>query len=612
MLTEVLPKNCRFPLTKAEISIDSYEIFPESFPLDMTRGTVIYIKKHLKAVEIHFDSDFSESSWVKIKLKGSDCLLCGCIYKSPSCSAVNENNLRNLLKEISDKHQFSHILVVGDFNYSDINWNNWSTGKDNSELFLECLRDCFWFQHVQEFTRYRHNQQPSILDLIITNEEDMVLGLEFLSPLGASDHKVLTFKFQCYCSYTNTSSTHYNYYKGDYELIRKELNIDWVEELGDNDVNIMLKRFMDRIYKAQEKFIPRSRPFPRKGTIPLCKTTVEAIKRKHRLWTRYLESRDERSYKSYVKARNKVKWLVRKEKREKEKGIVKSSKSNPKIFWKYVNSKRKTSSGIGELHIQKDCSIFVADTDADKAEVLSDFFSSVFTREPNGDIPSLNKRSFVSESSDGYFDRETVRRLLVNINISKSQGPDQLHPKLLYELSSIICEPLSIVFNKSYNSGVLPDEWKKGQITALFKKGDKKEPANYRPVSLTSVVCKIFEKLIRQRIIDHMNRNNLFSSKQFGFIGGRSTSLQLLTVLDKWTEILDNGGTIHAIYMDFMKAFDKVPHKRLIKKLQAYGISQKMCTWIENFLYNRKQRVQVNGCFSNWAEVTSGIPQGSV
>ena len=96
----------------------------------------------------------------------------------------------------------------------------------------------------------------------------------------------------------------------------------------------------------------------------------------------------------------------------------------------------------------------MADTDADKAEVLSDFFSSVFAREPNGDIPSLNKRSFVSESSDGYFDRETVRRLLVNINISKSQGPDQLHPKLLYELSSIICEPLSIVFNKSYNSEI--------------------------------------------------------------------------------------------------------------------------------------------------------------
>ncbi|MEW8545715.1 MAG: reverse transcriptase family protein, partial [Candidatus Thiodiazotropha sp.] len=592
--------------------MEGYEIFPESFPLEMTRGTVIYIKKHLKAVEIHLDSHFVESTWVKIKLKGSDCLLCGCIYKSPSCSAINEVHLRNLLRDIAGKNQFSHILVAGDFNYPDINWDNWCTDKEDSELFLECLRDCFWYQHVHDYTRYRLHQQPSILDLILSNEQDMVLDLEFLSPLGASDHKVLTFKFQCYCSYSSSSSTHYNYYKGDYESIRKELNINWIEELRGNDVNVMLQRLMDRVYKAQEKFIPRSRPFPRKGTIPLCKKTVEAIKRKHRTWTRYLESRDERCYKLYVKARNKVKWLVRKEKREKEKGIAESSKTNPKNFWKYVNSKRKTSSGIGELHTQKGSSTFVADTDADKAEVLSDFFSSVFTQEPDGDIPSLNKRNFDTESNDGYFDKETVRRLLVNINISKSQGPDQLHPKLLYELSNVICEPLSIIFNKSFESGLLPDEWKKGQITALFKKGDKKEPANYRPVSLTSVVCKIFEKLIRQRIIEHMNRNNLFSNKQFGFIGGRSTSLQLLTVLDKWTEILDSGGTIHAIYMDFMKAFDKVPHKRLIKKLQAYGISQKMCRWVENFLYNRKQRVQVNGQFSNWAEVTSGIPQGSV
>ena len=169
-----------------------------------------------------------------------------------------------------------------DFNYSDINWNNWSTRKGNSELFLECLRDCFWFQHVHDFTRYRHHQQPSVLGLIITNEEDIVLGLEFLPHLGASDHKVLTFKFQCYYSYTHTFNTHYNNYKGDYESIRRESNIDWAKELGDNDVNIMLQRFMDRVYKAEEKIFPRSRPFPRKGTIPLCKTTVEAIKRKDR------------------------------------------------------------------------------------------------------------------------------------------------------------------------------------------------------------------------------------------------------------------------------------------------------------------------------------------
>ena len=131
----------------------------------------------------------------------------------------------------------------------------------------------------------------------------------------------------------------------------------------------------------------------------------------------------------------------------------------------------------------------------------------------------------------------------------------------------------------------------KGQITALFKKGDKKQASNYQPVSLTSVLSKIFEKLIRARIVDQMKSNNLFSNKQSGFIGGRSTSLQLLTVLDNWTKMLDNGGTIHAVYMDFMKAFDKVPHRWLIVKLKAYGISERMCNWVENFLYGRKQRV---------------------
>ena len=123
--------------------------------------------------------------------------------------------------------------------------------------------------------------------------------------------------------------------------MRHELKIDWKEVLGNSDVNIMSQKFVERIISAKEKFIPRSRPFPRKGTVPLCKNTVEAIKRKHRAWTRFIESRNENSYKLYAKARNEVKWLVRKEKRERGKEIAQTSKSNPKNFWKYVNSRRQ-------------------------------------------------------------------------------------------------------------------------------------------------------------------------------------------------------------------------------------------------------------------------------
>ena len=120
------------------------------------------------------------------------------------------------------------------------------------------------------------------------------------------------------------------------------------------------------------------------------------------------------------------------------------------------------------------------------------------------------------------------------------------------------------------------------------------------------------ESLVRETIIDHMRENSLFSKYQYGFINRRSTTLQLLFVLDEWTEILDQGGTIDAVYLDFMKAFDKVPHKRLLHKLLAYGISGDLHNWIRSFLTGRTQRVKVDSAASQWRTVTSGIPQGSV
>ncbi|VDI22679.1 Hypothetical predicted protein [Mytilus galloprovincialis] len=156
----------------------------------------------------------------------------------------------------------------------------------------------------------------------------------------------------------------------------------------------------------------------------------------------------------------------------------------------------------------------------------------------------LLKIYHVEESSNDNFNIKEINKLLKNLNTSKSPGPDQVHPKVLFELADIIDTPLTMIFNSSFKTGTVPKDWKIGQITALFKKGDKKLASNYRPVSLTSIICKLMEKLIRKKIVDHMNRYNLFSDRQFGFIGGRSTSLQLLKVLDHWTSILDSGGVV--------------------------------------------------------------------
>ena len=163
---------------------------------------------------------------------------------------------------------------------------------------------------------------------------------------------------------------------------------------------------------------------------------------------------------------------------------------------------------------------------------------------------------------------------------------------------------------KTYST--YPDDWKKANITCIFKKRNKQDPGNYRPVSLTSVICKLLERTVREEIVNHLSVNKLLSDSQFGFRKNRSTILQLLTVMNEWTEALDDGIQIDTVYLDFRKAFDSVPHKRLIKKLEGYGIKGILLEWFKNFLNGRQQRVVINGKTSDWTNVLSGIPQGSI
>ena len=172
--------------------------------------------------------------------------------------------------------------------------------------------------------------------------------------------------------------------------------------------------------------------------------------------------------------------------------------------------------------------------------------------------------------------------------------------------------PLQLIFIKSLNEGKIPDVWKVGHISAIHKNGPRTKAENYRPISLTSVPGKILERLTRDEIVDHKTKNDFFSPEQHGFMSGRSCTTQLLEFLEDLTEILDNGKDIDVIYLDFCKAFDKVPHRRLLKKLWAYGIRGQIHQWIKEFLSNRIQKVIVEGKESVTAKVTSGIPQDSV
>ena len=366
----------------------------------------------------------------------------------------------------------------------------------------------------------------------------------------------------------------------------------------------------------EEKYVPKKTIIcnsQRKGNFPMSAKTRKLIWRKDRLWTRYIETRDGQKYVEYCKARNKVRALTRKLRKEFEKHVVSQMVSNNKLFWQYYKSKLTIKQGIGDFH-ENPIELKSATTSDDerKANILANYFSSVLTEEDLTNMPILCGKEINEQMPDCKITKSMVLATLQKLKANKSPGPDEIHPKLLIETAEQISYPLQTIFATSLRTHTVPTDWKNGRISAIHKKGNRKLASNYRPISLTCILCKCMESIIRSHIVQHMKLNKLFSSKQYGFISGRSTVMQLLNVMDIWTKALDDDQQIDIIYMDFQKAFDKVPHQRILIKLHSYGIHPELIDWIEGFLLNRVQKVVVNGKESVNYKVTSGIPQGSV
>ena len=626
---EVLPKNPEIKEDQDETRKDQdYTI--QGFSLHRwTRGRGINIWTHScldKSISIPtakaLNSCNIEAAHVEVKLQRGDSLIFSCFYRSPNLSAEGDLEINKVL--ISAASYASHVNICGDFNYRDIDWSR-QTCKASEESpeshFLSAVRDSFLFQHTREETRNRGNDQPTLLDLVFTNEEGMTDFVEQQAPLGKSDHQVLTWKFKCYTEKSDPKAI-FQWKKADFNSMRLDLaQKNWSFDGNTNDIERSWNEFKKTVTDLRDKYVPQRRigvmpSWDDKGDFPASSHLRDLIKKKtiaHRKWKRRVKWGDATAERlAYSRLRNKTVSVSRREKRSFERGIaLRSGKDDIKPFWSLCRRRLKTKKGVAPL--LKDTSDPTSTTydDVEKAEALQAQFISVCTREPDGDIPRLPE--FTQERLNSLtITADAVLKKLKLLQTSKSCGPDELHPLLLKELADHIATPLADIFSASQRLGAVPSDWKTALVSPIFKKGAANKPVNYRPVSLTCIVCKVMESLVREAIVNFLTTNNLLSDKQFGFIGGRSTTLQLLNFLEFCTDVMSDRGVTDTVYLDFAKAFDSVPHRRLLGKLQSYGITGNLHRWIEAFLVGRIQRVCVNGKLSSEETVLSGIPQGSV
>ena len=560
---EVLPDNYRFVARKDKKS-------------DPHGGVAIIAKSDIEGVELDLNTntEFVAASFSCKVLKKP--LIVGSLYRPPNSGIPYTEELRNIISSLQSKHKDSTLWIGGDANLPDIDWKSSTVTGHNyllpiNNAFIDLMYDLGSEQIVDFPTR-----SSNTLDIFVTNRPTLVN--KCIPIPGLSDHDIVMVdanivsarqkppKRLIYlwkqCNITDMEQDLHQSVQGFLKVSTTSTPIDslWASFKSGRFSQPWCNRKIRRLARQKQRAFRKAR---RTGSNKVWLRTKEL--------ERCTQSECKSAYNNYV-------------------SDMITGDSTCKKLYSFIKGKKCDSSGIVPL---KEDGVLHFDPKR-KAELLNKQFSSVFTTEGDSDIPDMGQ-SNTPDAPDITVKEKGIHKLLKGLNPHKATGRDEMSTKLLKEMASPLSSALTLIFQASLNRGRTPHDWKSANVAPIFKKGDKSKPSNYRPVSLTSVCCKVLEHVIHSHLMKFFENNNILTDAQHGFRKYRSCESQLITTVQDLASGIDKSEQIDAVLLDFSKAFDKVPHRRLAAKLHHYGVRGNTLLWIQSFLADRSQKVIVEG-----------------
>lgn len=536
-------------------------------------------------------------------------------YRPPEFNASGRDYMHKLYDCFTYLCDTSHtVVLVGDFNLRLIDWSVPSAVDDSiHSLFLDFCNEFGFSQFVNSPTR-----EDSILDLVLSNDPYIVSSLNLSSSFSTSDHCTVNFSLVLdnHDSSTGKCSPVYDFdsINVDITTLTNALLCHPFNEsiVLTGSADEVWDQFIKPVYAAIRQCVPtkvktnKARKFAaKKKRYP--NHINRAVNKKAALWRKLRIDKSAANKAAYSCQAALCRKLIFEYQKSLELLLIK--KDNLGSFYRFINKQLSSKSGIGPL---KSSANNIVTNDCEKAKMFSNYFSSVFTSD-DGVVPVFNQRVPDGVGLDTViFSSDLICKAVNKFRNGSASGPDGIPPSFLKQFKGVLSGPLCILFRYLFDLNELPVEWKSANITPVFKKGLSSDISNYRPISLTSTFCKLFERLVQQQLLQYLYHHKLITRHQHGFLARHSTCTQLLECINDWSLALRNRHAVDAVYFDFAKAFDTVSHTKLLQKLSCYGINGSLLNIISNFLNDRCQRVVLPDGTSDSKIVTSGVPQGSV